>query len=260
MKNKPKILFYDIETMPLKAYIWRLGKQVVRHQQLGKNHFMYNIICITYCWNDNKPAKALVFDYKKQDCKKIVQEFDELVKQADCVIGKNSDRFDNKHISLQRLVHDLPGMPDWLDKCDDLEKHMRRHFYLPSQSLDYISDILGFGGKIKMEMQDWINITEKNEFGPKSLKKMVTYGKKDIVDTRAVWNYCVKHFKPRLNFATFAGDHVCVRCGSSNIYKNGTRYAGKSRKQRWQCNDCHSFAGYTIINYKYVDKKPKLGG
>lgn len=255
--SKPKILFYDIETTPIRAYVWRLGKQVVRHGQLSVDHYITNIICITYCWNDGKKAKALVFDYETQNCKKVVQDFDELCKKADVIIGKNNMKFDNKQITTQRLLHDLPGMPDWLEKMDDLERHMRKHFALPSYGLDYFSDILGLGGKINMCMQDWINIVEKNEHGKASLKKMVEYGKKDIEDTRAIWNHCVKHFKPRYNHATHSEDHVCTNCGSNNIRKNGTRVAGKGKKQSWYCNDHGGFAGYTIINWK--SGKEKVG-
>ena len=246
--NKAKILFYDIETTPLLAYVWRLGKQAVRHQQLHSKHDMYNIICITYCWNDGKPAKALVFDYDTQCCKTIIKEFDALVKEADYTIGKNSDRFDVKQINTQRMIHNLPPCPEWMDTKDDLEKQMRKYFYLPSHSLDYISGKLGFGGKIKMEFQDWIDIVEQNKNGKKSLKKMVKYGKKDIVDTRNVWNYLCKHFKPRLNMATHLGGRRCTHCGSVDIVKNGTYAAGKTYYQRYHCKSHGGYAGRAPIS------------
>lgn len=257
--KKPKILFWDIETTPLLAYIWRPGKQVVRHPQLKKGSDMWNIICITYCWNDGKPAKALIWE--KGSCKKLIKEFDKIVQQADISIGKNSDRFDVKHINVQRMLTQDYGLPDWAAHTDDLEKQIRKHFALPSFSLDYLSELLGFGGKIKMQMQDWIDIVENNDNAEKSLKKMVKYGKKDVIDTRALWNRLSKHFRPKLNMATFAGDHVCTNCGSSKIRKNGTRTCGKTRKQSWFCTAHGGFAGYTTLPFKYKNPSdPKLGG
>ena len=247
MAKKPKILFYDIETSPLLAYIWRPGKQVVRHGQLSKSRNQYNIICITYCWNDGKAPKALVFDYEKQDCSKIVKEFDKLVKESDITIGKNSDRFDVKHINAQRFLTGGKPFPDWADVTDDLEKQMRKFFYFPSQSLDYISDILGLGGKIKMQMQDWIDIVEQNKNGKKALTKMVKYGKKDIADTRAVWNKMKPYIKPKFNMSTFLGEFACVHCGSSSIIRNGTRINGKSKYQHFYCNSHGGYAGKAII-------------
>lgn len=246
-EKKPKILFYDIETLPLKAYVWRTGKQYINYKQLEVKQ--YNIICITYCWNDSKPGKALVFDYKTQDCTKVIKQFDELVVKADITIGKNSDRFDTKHINTQRMLTQDYGMPDWTAHTDDLEKQLRKHFYLPSFSLDYISELLGFGGKDSMEMRDWINILEQTKDGRKSLKKMVKYGIKDVEDTRSVWNRLSKHFKPKFNMATFAQDHVCVNCGSKKIHKNGTRQAGKTKYQNWFCRSHGGFAGRTPIKW-----------
>lgn len=243
--QKPKILFYDIETTPLKAWVWSLGKQVVRHGQLDENHNMYDCICITYCWNDGKPAKHLDWGYHKQDSARMFAKFDKLIKKADVVIGKNNARFDNRHLNVHRWLNGQPGMPEWIKWSDDLEKHVRKHFYLPSYSLDYISDLLGLGGKIKMQFSDWIDIVEKKNKA--SFDKMIKYGKKDIEDTRAIWEHCESHFEPRYNAASKAGDLRCKHCGSQNICKNGTRAAGKSMYQHFYCNDHGGYAGKVLI-------------
>ncbi len=259
-QKKPKILFYDIETKPLQAWIWSPGKQYVGHKQLVSQHSRYGIICITYCWNDGKPAKAIVWDYETQDTGPVVAEFDEIIKQADWTIGKNSDRFDTKMINAARMFAGLPGMPEWTKYKDDLEVQMRRYFRLPSQSLDYISDQLGYGGKIKMEMQDWIDIVEKNENGQKKLNKMVKYGKKDVEDTRALWNQLSEHFDPKFNMAAFVNDDVCKHadCGSNNIRKNGVRVSAKTRYQTYLCLDCGRYAGRKPIS-SVQNKEGKIG-
>ena len=253
MSNKPKILFYDIETSPLQAWVWRPGKQVVRHGQLVKGHTRYGIICITYCFNDGKPAKAIQWDFKKQDTVNVVRAFDKIVRSSrpDVIIGKNSDRFDNKHLNSVRMYHDLNAMPEFFKYTDDLEKQMRKYFYLPSYALDYFSDELGLGGKMKMCMQDWIDIvTRCPENGEKKLKKMVRYGKKDIVDTRAIWNYCIKHCEPKYNAATKVGGIACRACGSFEIKKNGKRVAGKTIYQNFYCNGHGGYAGRATISKK----------
>ena len=245
--SKPKILFYDIETTPLKAWIWRCGKQAVRHGQLVDGHDQYNIICITYCWNDDRPAKALHWDYDEQDSSEMVEKFDQIIRTADVTIGKNSDRFDVKHINTRRMLSGLPGLPEWSMYTDDLEKQMRKHFYLPSYSLDYFSELLGFGGKIKMEFSDWIHIVEQTRGeGKKRFKKMIEYGKKDVEDTRAIWNHCEKHFTPKYNHAAGGGD-VCKHCGSSEIHKNGTRRSGSSIYQSFFCMEHGGYAGRAVI-------------
>ena len=257
-RTKPKILFFDLETRPLLAYLWSPGKQYVGHKQLAKGHDRPGIICVTYCWNDNRPAEAIDWGFEEQDTGRLVEKFDEILKTADHVIGKNNKRFDDKVLNACRMLNGLPGMPDWVRYTDDLEVQMRKYFRLPSQSLDYISNQLGLGGKIRMEMQDWIDIVEKNKNGPKALAKMVKYGKKDVVDTRKLWNRLSQHFEPKFNMATFLDKpNSCTKCGNDNIVKDGTGVSGFTKYQRYKCNKCGGYAGRTPIS-KVLRKEGKI--
>ncbi len=249
--NKPKICFWDVETSPLQAWLWSPGKQFVGHKQLVKEYSRTGIICLAYCFNDGKPAKSIDWGYEEQDTGKLVAEFDEIIKGVDLMIGKNSERFDNKVLNASRMLAGLPGMPEWTKYTDDLERQMRRYFRLPSQSLDYISNQLGLGGKIKMEMQDWIDICEKNENGPKSFKKMIKYNKKDVEDTRTLWNKLSEHFDSKFNMSTFVDFGLRCKhadCGSENLRVNGSRISGKTRYRQYICNDCQRYAGRTPIS------------
>lgn len=243
--NPPKVLFYDCETTPLLTYVWRLGEQVVRHHQLVKPYDKYNIICVSWAWNDNKPAKVIHWDYDRQDSGRVIREFDKIIKQADITIGKNSDRFDVKHINTQRLLHNLPPLPEWVSNTDDLEKQLRKYFAFPSQSLDYISKALGLGGKVKMEFQDWVDIIEKKSRA--SFRKMLKYNKKDVEDTRALWNRVQSHIKPKLNYATFYKDVRCSNCGSQDLKKDGTRLSGKTTYQTFFCKTHGGYAGRVAV-------------
>lgn len=243
---KPKILYFDIETAPLQAWIWQPGKQYVGHKQLIEGYDEPRIICLAYCWGDG-PVKSLDWGYEEQDSRQLVQEFDEIVRQADHIIGKNSDRFDVKMVNAVRMLNGLPGLPEWMKKTDDLEKQMRKYFRLPSQSLDYISKHLGFGGKDKMEMQDWIDISVKNKDGKDKLRKMIKYCKKDVSDTRELWYRLSEHFDPKFNMSTHTGNKVCkwADCGSENIYISSTPVYKSSKYNVYRCNECKRYAGCT---------------
>lgn len=247
--RKPKILYFDIETSLLKVWVWGTGKQYVSHKQLAKGEDMWGIICITYCWNDGKPAQSIDWGYKQQNTLRVVEKFDKIIAKADHVIGKNSDRFDVKMINACRMLSGLPGYPEWSKYTDDLEKQMRKYFRLPSQSLDYISHKLGLGGKIKMEFQDWIDIVEKNENGLKSFNKMIKYGKKDVEDTRYLFEQLSEHFEPKFNMNDFVNDGIerCryENCGSTNLRTNGTQRYGRYRQ--FICVDCGRYAGRILL-------------
>src|SRR3990167_6428236 len=197
-----KILFYDIETSPLRAWIWKLGKQYVRHGQLDVKYNSYNIICITYCWNDGKPAKALHWNIQTHSCKEMIRKFDKIIATSDFTLGKNSDRFDVKHINTQIALKGLPGMPDWID------------------------------------------IVENNSNAEEKLQKMISYGLKDVEDTRALWDQLSPHLTPRWNHAILNDKELmCKSCGSTDISKNGTRHLGRTNWQSYYCNSHGGYAG-----------------
>ena len=253
--KKPALLWYDIETSPLLAYVWRLGEQEVRHHQLAKPGESYGIICISYAWDDGKPAKTIDWGYEAQDTAKVIREFDKVIKQADVAIGKNSDRFDVKHINTQRLLNNLAPLPEWMDYTDDLEKQLRKYFIFPSYSLDYVSKELGLGGKVKMEFQDWVDIVEKKNRA--SFRKMCAYNRKDVEDTRTLWNKIAPHVRPKFNQATFYGDFRCINCGSQDLTKDGIRHRGKSSFQTFFCRGHNGYAGRIPITDS--EKMGKIG-
>ena len=244
-KAKPKVLYYDIETTPMRVWTFRLGDQHVSHSQIVEGDKV-DIICITYCW-DTGPAYALDWGVRKQDSAPMIEKFDKIVREADITIGQNSDSFDVKHINTQRMLHGLPPFPDWADVTDDTLKQLKRHFKLPTNKLDYVSSVLGYGGKNSMSMQDWVNIMNKD---PKALNKMIKYGKKDVLDTRKVYNRIKPYIKPKYNMAAHYGDHRCSNCGSTDIKKNGTRLSGTTRYQYFYCNSHGGYAGKAPINKK----------
>jgi hypothetical protein len=213
---------------------------------------MWGLICIQYAVNDG-PVKVLRYD-KHGGTKGMIKAFDKLVLKADIVLGKNSDRFDIKMLNAMRALLDIPSIVGWEKYTEDLEKQMRRYFRLPSQSLDYISKQLDVGGKVSMEMKDWVDISnmkelddlkadgldtkalnkvslhlfkrkvsEINKDGKEALEKMCHYGAKDTEDTRILWNY--------------------LKSGSNNIKRNGTRIAGKTKFQEFYCNAHGGYAG-----------------
>lgn len=271
-QQTPKILVYDIETTLLLPWAFSLGKTVLRHGQLvGGYYNRTHVICITYVWEHEGKVRVLDWGQNANDEMKMLAAFNEIVKKADVVIGKNSSRFDNKHIQTQNFWFGLNKTYEWLNRTDDVETQMRRVLALPSYSLDYISAELGLGGKRKMELGDWKAIgayrllqcipktseeicqfffrASKKQIiadGKKAFKKMITYGKKDAADTLVLYQAVKPYAKQRLNASTILKEACCNNCYGTNIYKNGTKAWGQSIKQMWQCKDCNSFACYTL--------------
>lgn len=284
--KEPKILIYDIETLPLSADLFQLGKQFIGHKQLLPHRDSYDIITIQYMWSDDTEVKNLHWIGKDKDSSKLIKAFDKVVSKADIVIGKNSDRFDMKHVNTLRMLHNLPALPTWFQPSarDDVEKQMRKHFFLPSYSLDYIAKLLLGSGKDTMEFADWLKIRNYKEaldlkkeikdikslnaackywygekycevvrLGKESQDKMIHYGNKDVLDTLMVWNRIKDYCQPKLNVGRFKGHQDgnylrCKHCGSEDIYKNGLDNRQATPKQRFNCRSCKKHAGSGTIS------------
>ncbi len=250
-KKKPNVLVYDIELLPLEAYVFRLGKQVVSAGQL-KNPEVHKLICISYKYNKDKVKSLSLLDYNE---KQMLEEFDKLVKISDIVIGKNNAAFDDKFINTYRMMHNLKPMPEFIGSTDDLQKQIKKYFRLPTSALDFVSNMFGYGGKSKMEMSDWTDLSKAierkdKEVIVKKVTKFVNYCNKDVSDTFRAWERMEKHFKPKFNHSVHQADHVCVNCGSADVHANGKRQAGKTIYQQYFCKGHGGYAGRKALNAK----------
>lgn len=282
--KSPSLLVYDIETTPLKSWHFALGKQVIRHGSLDRMYRKYNIICLSYMYDTDTKPKVLHWGTNGEGSELIIKEFDKVIKEAQdnqvLIIGKNNKRFDDKHIKTHQWLTGADPMPTWATYTDDLESQIRSAFYLPSFSLDAVSELRGYGGKQKMEFSDWVfNVEYKlaqiaiNELGEEAaalaypvfvgkdlksaikdgksaFKRMKDYNGKDVMDTMAlvkdVMPYC--KFKTR-KMARYKGELRCIQpnCGGTDIKRNGTRVEAGNRTQLFYCNEHGGYAGKATI-------------
>lgn len=279
--NQPNILIFDIETVLLHFRAFSPGEQYLGHKQLVPGKSRHGMICITYKWFKG-PTKIIKWTPEGGQ-EAMIREFDAIASQADVIIGKNSDKFDVKMINGMRIFTDLPGAPAWALSSDDLEKQMRKYFRLPSMSLDYISNQLGLGGKIKMEFSDWVAIddymtieelrvkgmsleplsiycdymfrksyTDVLTEGLKAFKKMCFYGKKDTDDTETLWEYLSKHFDSKFNYNKYnksakMDDPIPknLLCKHVDCGSSDLRRTNNRMRNTYVCNNCGRYAGCT---------------
>jgi hypothetical protein len=271
-----KLLIYDIETSHLKARIWKPGEQVVRHGQLLKSTPFTKILTISYKWFHEDVIHTLTCKEDGSNLKKMISEFDKEIRKSDVVLGKNNFNFDDKHLNTNRLLTGGDPIPEWAYKSDDLERQLRKYFTFPSQSLDYVGELLTGQGKMKMEEEDWNNIedhmelklSEKtlhkkvtNEFcrfhygksrrdivrkGRESFRKMVTYNQIDILKTEEILNQVLPHILLKYNASTknkYINPNTCITCGSINVEVKSTIIRGASQRHEFYCRDHNGYAG-----------------
>lgn len=235
MSKKPKILFADIETSPVRANIFRTGKQVISHSQIAKGD-SFGIICIAWKWLGEKTVHCVDWGVQAQNTEKVVKAFGKVVEEADIVIGHNWDKFDKRQINAQRMITGLEPI-NW-PASEDTLKAMRKHFYLTSFKLDYVAKLLFEEGKTPMTLTDWEEI--KYYKNKKALDKMVKYCKKDVILLEKVWKKIQNHIEPKVHRGLLInGDRdACSNCGSKSVQKYGFYITKAGKYQKYRCNDC----------------------
>lgn len=162
MKN---ILLLDIETTPIKAYVWGLWDQNVTIDQIIEPTEM---LCFGARWLGQK---KVIFKSVHHDGKKaMLEELHKLMDQADVLVGWNSAAFDHKHINREFLENGM--QPPSPVKDLDLMSVTKANFAFPSNKLDYVAQRLGVGAKVKHSgFSLWIKCMEGDDKAWKEMKK-----------------------------------------------------------------------------------------
>lgn len=227
IKDKSKILFYDIETTKLLADVWWTGKQYVSHSAIRTET---KIISISYKWLGSEKVECIIWNNNKKCDKELIKTFLKIYNEADFVIGINNDNFDNRLVNVRALKYNFDVNTHV--RSLDLQREAKRLFRLPSYSMTYISKFLGFEGKYNHAgALMWEDIQYGNKKKSESaLKEMVKYNDQDVLTTEQIYFYFRKYIKTVMHVGVLHNTqkYCCPTCGSSNVelYKTTVTPAG----------------------------------
>jgi uncharacterized protein YprB with RNaseH-like and TPR domain len=166
-----KILLLDIETTPLQVYTWGLWDQNIGINQIIKATEM---MCFGAKWLGEKKVtfKSVHHDGKQT----MLEELHRMMDEADVLVGWNSAAFDHKHINREFVENGF--VPPSATKDLDLMSVVKSNFQFPSNKLDYVSQKLGVGAKVKHSgFELWIGCMEDDK---KSWVEMKKYQIQDV--------------------------------------------------------------------------------
>lgn len=245
MTNPIKRLYCDIEVSPNVVLAWRAGFSLdISHDSIVKER---KIICIAYKWKGQGDVNILVWD-EKQDDKLLLEKFIALAGEADELVGHFGNGFDFPWIRTRCLIHGLPAIPIY--KTIDTKALASKYFYFNSNKLDYISKVLGFGGKIKVDFDLWKSIVLDKD--PDALKKMCEYCGVDVVKLEQVFDAMESYVDARSHAGVLAGGDkwTCPHCASDSVSHDKKRATSRGTIQhQMRCKKC--FGYFTIDNLSY---------
>jgi DNA polymerase elongation subunit (family B) len=232
----PKILLLDIETAPLKAYVWDCWRQNIYLDQLIAPWFMITWAAKWLLEKDTLSQRLSSREILQEDDKRIVETLWHLINQADIVIAHNGEKFDIPRIRTRFLIHGLP--PTTYYQQVDTWKTASREFAFPSNKLEALARTIGIEGKLDTEFKLWAQCLEGNE---ESLKYMEEYNRHDITILEEVYLWMRPYIKSHPNYNLFIDslDPVCPHCGGKELIFAGYYYFTQTGKYRnYRCGSC----------------------
>lgn len=254
-KTLPKILIFDLETAPLKAYIWqRWNQNITTDAQLMSEYF---ILTWSAKWLFDKNVvsdKLTPEEAKNEDDKRIITSLWKIIDEADIIIAHNGEKFDVPKMNSRFLIHGL-NPPSSFNQVDTL-KVARKQFGFSSNKLDSLAKMFGFEGKLSTGFGLWRSCVEGDK---DALNEMSLYNDQDVILLEEVYLKLRPWIKGHPNVGLYMeiDEPLCTNCGSNKlIYMDKYYYTQTGKFETYRC-ECGAI-GRRRLNSFDKDKKENL--
>lgn len=233
----PKILIFDVETAPMKAFVWGRWNQNINLEATISEWFML-------CWSAKWLYSSEVINFRltaeeavEEDDSRIVKELWKLIDEADIVVAYNGKKADVKWMNTRFIVHRLnPPKPYFIvDPCEVA----RKTFGFSSNKLDALAGYFNIPHKLGTSFELWKNCVEGDE---EALEYMSKYCGKDVTLLEEVYLIMRPWIKGHPNVSNIIDSNIpiCSACGSKHLtsIKDKFYYTSVSKYELFRCEDC----------------------
>lgn len=234
VKRMPKILIFDLEMAPLRAYVWSRWKQNVSLNQTISENF---IICWSAKWlyEDKVYGESLTTnEILEENDRRIVSDLWDLVNEADIIIAHNAKHADIPWMNSRFIIHGfLPTKPYQI--IDTLEV-AKKYFGFSSNKLDALAGYFGIQHKLETGFELWAECMKGN---PDALNYMLKYNNVDVKILEEVYLKLRPWIKNHPNVGNIMELDVCPHCGCDSYEPLDEFYYTSVGKYRlYRCKDC----------------------
>lgn len=245
--NPLRVLFFDIETAPAQAYIWRADVQYVNMDMLISDVYLLGWAAKWMGGKRLMTGYITPTEVVAQDDERIVGELADLIRAADTVVAHNGDGFDIPVLNNRVLFHQQEPLGPV--RSIDTLKLARKNFNLTYNKLDHLADYLKVGRKIKTDMDLWKGCLAGD---PAALRKMKRYNKQDVLLLEGVFEKMKPYVRnlPRLFDAERESERACPFCGKESLIYRGYYRTQASTFSQMQCTNpvCRRYTRARIVN------------
>jgi hypothetical protein len=233
----PKILIFDTETAPMRAYVWKRWKENISLDQTISEWFML-------AWSAKWLYSGEVLgdhltgeEALNEDDSRIVKGLWKLIDEADIVIAHNGRKADVPWMNSRFIMNGLvPPKPYFLIDTLDVVK---KQFGFSSNKLDALAGYFGIPHKMDTDFDLWKRCMEGDD---EALQYMGDYNKKDTAILELVYLKLRPWIKAHPNVGNYieSNEPVCSTCGSSALEELEGQYYYTSvcKYKLYRCKDC----------------------
>lgn len=194
--NVPKVLYVDIETKPIKAWIWGTFNQNIPLNMIVED---WSVLSWSAKWANSPESEVMYKDNRTKKGDKLVNDKEllkplwKLLNEADIVIGQNSDRFDIPKLNARFIEHGM-GCPSEFIQIDTY-KMATSKFAFTSNKLEYMTKKLN-KKYVKQDHRKFVGFALWDQCikgNKQAWKEMEVYNQYDVLSLEELF----------LNLATF---------------------------------------------------------
>jgi len=251
--KKPRILIFDIETAPMKAYVWSKWKQ-----DIGSNQFMSDWYVLSWSakWLNNNYVMSDVLSPEealKENDSRIVKSLWNLFDQSNIIIAHNAQKFDVPKMNVRFVINGLTPPSPY--RIIDTLCVARKQFKFTSNRLDDLAGYFGIEHKIETSFELWDRCVNGDQ---EALNYMEEYNIRDVEILEKVYLKLRPWIKnhPNLSLYLENKEETCPYCGSTNLFDTGTfTYTNVSKFSNVKCSDCHAISRRRTSDYPKEKRK-----
>jgi len=230
-----KILFFDLETAPNKAYIWSLWNEVKNMDYVSSPWY---VLCWSAKWLGEKEIMSAGVNNSSENDKSIIRKLRKLFDKADVVVAHNAKKFDVRRVNTRFIANGMTPPSSY--RVVDTLLEARRSFSFTSNRLNDLGKFFGLGEKIDTGgFELWKQCMAGNKV---AWNKMVRYCKNDVVLLEKIYLKLRPYMKQHPNLGIYENRELCPKCGSGEIQNRGYAYTNQCKYQQFVCKNCGAWA------------------
>lgn len=164
----------------------------------------------------------------------MLQRIHKLVSEADAVCHYNGQKFDMPTLNKEFVMYGM--LPPAPYKQIDLYQTCKKNFRFVSNKLDFISQQLGIGEKVRHSGHElWTGCMAGDK---DSWRIMEEYNKQDVVLLEDLYTRLLPWIDKHPSHGALEGISCCPKCGSESYQRRGVAVTAAFKYARFQCREC----------------------